>query len=75
MSETVTDHDMRNQVAETLGSEGADFDIEGIVSEIQSAYGTVHIDQVPHAVYWGIVERHDSTLTGAVLTDQGRAEA
>lgn len=69
-----TDHDLRNQVAESLGSEGADFDIEGIVSEIQAAYGTVPIDQVPHAIYWGIVERHDNTLTEAALTDQGRAD-
>ena len=63
MGNTVTDHDMRDQVAESLGSEGADFDIEGIVSEIQSAYGTVHIDTVPHAIYWAIVERHDTSLT------------
>jgi hypothetical protein len=61
MSETVTDHDMRNQVAEALGSEGADFDVPGIVDEIQAAYGTVHIDKVPHHIFWGIVERHDTT--------------
>lgn len=61
MADTVTDHDMRDQVAESLGSEGADFDIPGIVDEIQAAYGTVHIDTVPHDFYWRIVERHDTS--------------
>lgn len=58
---TFTDRDLREQVAASLGteSEAQSFDVQGIVDEIQAAYGTVPIDQIPHAIYWGIVERHD----------------
>jgi hypothetical protein len=61
MAETFTDHDLRDQVTASLTSDAEDFDVQGIVDEIQAAYGTVPISQVPHAVYWGIVERHDNT--------------
>ncbi len=71
---TFTDHDLRDQVIASLDGREDDFDVPGIVDEVQSAYGTVHIDKVPHAIYWGIVERHDNTITKVALTDQGRAE-
>ena len=35
-----------------------------------AAYGTVPIDQVPHAVYWGIVERHDHSLASYDITER-----
>lgn len=59
MSDTVTDHDMRDQVAETLGADGSDFDVPAIVNELQSEYGTVHIDTIEHDAYWAIVMKHD----------------
>lgn len=55
---TFTDHDMRNQVAETLGSEGDQYDVPGIVDELQARYGTVHIDAIDTAWYWTVVLRH-----------------
>lgn len=58
MGNTITDHDMRDQVAESLGSEGGEYDIPAIVDEIQEHYGTTHIDNVPHDAYWTIVLRH-----------------
>lgn len=58
MGNTFTDHDMRDQVAQSLGGEVGEYDIPAIVDEIQSAYGTVPIDEVPHVIYWGIVLRH-----------------
>lgn len=75
MGDTFTDHDLRDQVTASLDGTADDFDVQGIVDEIQAAYGTVPIDQVPHAIYWGIVERHDNTLSEAALTDQGRTDA
>ena len=57
----ITDHDMRNQVAETLGSEGADFDVPAIVDELQREYGTVHIDTIEHDAFWAIVAKHDTS--------------
>ncbi len=71
---TFTDRDLREQVIASLDGAADDFDVQGIVDEIQSAYGTVPIEDVPHAIYWGIVERHDNTLSDAALTDQGRAD-
>lgn len=56
----VTDHDMRDQVAESLGSEGADLDVHAIVDELQRKYGTVHIDTIDHDEYWAIVMKHDT---------------
>jgi hypothetical protein len=70
MSETFTDHDLRDQVTASLTGDAADFDVPGIVDEIQAAYGTVPIDQVPHAVYWGIVERHDHSLASYDITER-----
>lgn len=53
------DHDMRNQVTATIAGHEADYDIPGIVDEIQASYGTVDIHTVDGAVYWKIVDRHD----------------
>lgn len=58
MGDTFTDRDLREQVTASLGSDAAGFDVQGIVEEIQNAYDTVPIEEVPHAMYWGIVERH-----------------
>jgi hypothetical protein len=55
---TFTDRDLREQVTASLGTDVADFDVPGVVDEIQAVYGTVPIDQVPTAIYWEIVERH-----------------
>lgn len=58
---TITDHDMRTAVIETLAGTAGDYDIRGIVDEIQRVYGTVDIDAVPSEAYWEIVARHDFT--------------
>ena len=58
MAKLITDHDMRDQVHETLGDEDAYFDITAIVSEIQSIYGTVAIDTISGEEFWEIVNRH-----------------
>jgi hypothetical protein len=54
---TFTDRDLREQVAASIGARD-DFDVPGIVDEIQATYGTVPLDKVPTDVYWWIVERH-----------------
>lgn len=61
MGETFTDQDLREQVIASLGADAGDFDVQGIVDEIQAAYGTVPIDAVPYIIYWGIVERHPTS--------------
>lgn len=55
----ITDRDMREQVKSSLTSEVGDFDVNAIVDDLQDAYGTVHIDEIPSERYWEIVEKHD----------------
>jgi hypothetical protein len=56
MSSTFTDHDVRDQVTRSLTGHADDFDVQGIVDEIQAIHGTVPIEGLPD--YWDIVERH-----------------
>lgn len=48
----ITDRDMRDQVLATLPDAEDDYDVAGIVEEIQRRYGTVDIDIVPDSEYW-----------------------
>ena len=59
MVKLITDRDMKNQIADTLGSEGADFDIDGIFAEIHRVHGLIDIDGLDSSEFWAIVERHD----------------
>ncbi|MGI5122799.1 hypothetical protein ACQEU5_25110 [Marinactinospora thermotolerans] len=52
-------NDLTAQIASTLGSYEADYDVEGIADEIMDAYGLVHVDAIDTDAYWAIVERHD----------------
>lgn len=54
---TVTDHDMRDEVLATL-DDPADYNVTHIVDEIRRTYGTVKIEKIDHDAYWQIVERH-----------------
>lgn len=65
---TITDQDMRNQVTTALAGSEGDYDIDGIVSEIQEHFGTVPIDDVPHEDFWTIVAAFDASPTGRVTT-------
>lgn len=58
MQRVITDRDMRNQIHEVLGEEDANFNISGIVDEIQRTFGTVDIDTIPSVDFWPIVDRH-----------------
>jgi len=55
----ITQTDMRHQVVITLDGREDEYDVPGIVEDIQQEHGTVHIDDVPAARYWEIVERHE----------------
>lgn len=52
--QTITDRDMRDQVAGIVPAD--EFDIDGIVAVVQREFGTVHINTVPAARFWEIVE-------------------
>ena len=54
----LTDHDMRYEVTEALGTADG-YDIIGIVEDIQQEHGTVHVDDVPHDRFWQIVEKNE----------------
>lgn len=65
---TITDRDIRRQVASAVGANGSDLaagiDIDGITAEIQAAYGLIDIETIDHDTFWAIVERHDAGTTG-----------
>jgi hypothetical protein len=53
-----TDSDLTNQVRATLAGFEAEYDVQAIVAEIQTAYGTVDIDAVEPDAYWVIIQNH-----------------
>jgi hypothetical protein len=57
----ITDRDIREQVGVSLQEFGGDFDIDGIVDEIQRTYGRVNIDEIESQAYWALVARHDTS--------------
>jgi hypothetical protein len=57
----ITDHDMRDQAREALANSDGDFDVHGIVADIQAAYGTVHLNEVPAGRFWEIVRNRDNS--------------
>lgn len=63
---TFTDRDLREQVTASLGTDGGDFDVPGIVDEIQAVFGTVPLDEVPTGAYWEIVAQHATPGADAV---------
>lgn len=55
----ITDTDMREQVTRAIEEDSpGNYDIPAIVDEIRREHGTVHIDDVPDARFWEIVEKH-----------------
>lgn len=58
MSNTVTDRDMRDHVTYSLGPDAGDFDIDAIVRDFIQAHGTVNLNEVPSADYWGTIRKH-----------------
>lgn len=57
-----TRKDMERQVREALDAgEGgaAGFDVDKIIDDIQDDFGTVDLSEVPSAVWWSVVQRHD----------------
>lgn len=71
---TVTDHDMRDQVAETLGSEGAWYDVPAIVAELQERYGVASIKAMDVDWYWAVVLRHCTDPRAASNVDAAAVE-
>ncbi len=71
----ITDRDIRDQIATAIQEQGEDFDVDGIVAEIQQTYGLVDIDTIPSAEFWAIVERHDQGADYGILTDYTTGEA
>lgn len=61
---TITDADMRNQVAAALMPYTSHYDVNAIVDEIQATHGTINIDYWPADVeeFWKVVERHAKTV-------------
>lgn len=62
---TITDRDMREQVADSLGPFADDHDIEAIVDEIKGKYGLMNLNTIGARgvklgvdEYWAIVEKH-----------------
>jgi len=51
----MTDQDMRDQVKLVLASDAPDFDVKGIVDDIQRDHGTVDINTVTAEKFWAIV--------------------
>ena len=57
----ITDRDIADQVKASLNTDVDDFDVEGIVDEIQRTYGPFGVADVldiDHADFWKIVEKH-----------------
>lgn len=60
---TTTDQDMRDQVTATLKGSGESvegYDVHAIVSELQQIFGTMDIENMPHDIFWGTVEKHSN---------------
>lgn len=53
-----TVNDMREQIIRALDGREIEFDVDGIVDEIQAAFGTVDIDTIPDTDFWTIVKEH-----------------
>jgi hypothetical protein len=51
---TITDRDMKDKIADALGSEGTPESIEAVFDEIHRQYGLVDVDHVEN--FWKIVE-------------------
>ncbi len=54
----ITNQDIDRQVRQALGADVQDFDVAGIVAEIQQTYGLVDIDAIDTSHFWTIVENH-----------------
>lgn len=58
---TTTDQDMRDQVKASIegsGESAADYDVNAIVDELQQIFGTMDVENMPHDIFWGTVEKH-----------------
>lgn len=64
MGDTFTEDDMRSQIIGSLGGDTSRHDVPAILAEIQSAYGTVPIEEVPAMLYWNVIERHQKAAIG-----------
>lgn len=63
MTRTITtDADLRDEVTLYLqaGDDAADFDVDGIVTEIVHTYGLVSIDSIDSEQWVSILDRHCS---------------
>lgn len=58
---TFTSADLRDQVVSYLGNTADDYDVSGIVNEIQAKYGTVDIDTIDGSDFMTLVSRFDIT--------------
>jgi len=58
---TITDRDVRGQVAAALTTGGEGVDIDAVTRDIVSTYGLVDIDSIESEEFWELVRRHDAT--------------
>lgn len=55
---TFTSSDLHDQVTTATNASDGDYDIDAIVEDIQTKYGTVDIDTIPADEFWTIVGDH-----------------
>lgn len=63
MANTITDREMREQVTEALTPYADDYDVNGIVDDIQALHGTININSWPGDIegFWKIVRNRLNT--------------
>lgn len=70
---TITDRDIREQVATAVGAAGTDLtagiNVDAIVTEIINTYGLINVDDIDDEAFWDMVERHDAALAASMQED------
>jgi hypothetical protein len=51
----ITSNEMRDQIRTAVNASDGEYDIDGILAELQEQYGTVDVDSIESAAFWAIV--------------------